>query len=351
MTTTNNTTRNPNYWAFRVDRNNLETLDGELEQERLRQGWGYDDRQNLNDMSVDGGARRNMRMLQVRKGDRILIPHLPGPGQVTIAEATQDWKEGYRFSILEGLDDFGHIFPARRLKSFKRSNENVPASLRSTFRNPCRFWKIDHCSSDIEHVLSFSEVDLEASSRVVERWQELIERIVQEKNLRATLLETAKRFTTKAEWEWLLADALDRLNPGWSVKRTGGKKEADHGTDILVTIPDIFGSGRYGIAIQVKDYSGEVREHPVLQISKAPSFWNQQEIKILEMVVVLIGGKAKDNPFLTDFADKQDPPVRLVWATDVEDLVYRSACQFISDPSLSKSTQGSPETTVDVEDL
>jgi hypothetical protein len=43
-------------WAFRVDRRYLSDLDGELQNGRLRQGWGWDKRQDLRAMEVDAGA-------------------------------------------------------------------------------------------------------------------------------------------------------------------------------------------------------------------------------------------------------------------------------------------------------
>lgn len=342
MSETDLPARKPKYWAFRVDRRQLARLDSELEAGRLRQGWGYDPRQNLLQNTFDGGSRRNLRMLQVRQGDRVLIPHLPRYGQVTIVEATQDWKEGYEFSILDGTNDYGHIFPVKRLKSFSRGNNHVRASLRSTFRNPCRFWRIDGLGADIEHVLSLSEGDLESSSRHVERWHEKIETVVRDKELREALVAEALRFNAKAEWEWILVDALQRLNPAWKVKRTGGKEESNHGTDILVKIPDLFGNGYFGIAIQVKDYAGTVDLKPLAQIRKATDYWNQkEEVKICELVLILTKANREQNSHLFEAAEKE-MPVRILWAEDVKELIYRSACQYISEsvsPPMSRTVQ------------
>jgi len=46
------------------------------------------------------------------------------------------------------LGDYGHIFPARFIKRFTRNNENVTGNLRSTLKNPSRFWSINHYSDD-----------------------------------------------------------------------------------------------------------------------------------------------------------------------------------------------------------
>jgi predicted SPOUT superfamily RNA methylase MTH1 len=141
------------YWAFRVHRKHLADLEQELEEGRLRQGWGSEVGQDLRNMIVDGGARRNRRMReQVKQGDRILIPHLPRYGQITIAEATEDWLDGYTFRVWDRFQDYGHIFPAKRLRNFSRTNANVPAPLRDTFRNPSRFWNVNHLADHIEHL-------------------------------------------------------------------------------------------------------------------------------------------------------------------------------------------------------
>src|ERR1700677_605830 len=46
----------PGCGAFRVDRRYLTELDGELQEGRLRQGWGWDPKQDLRAMEVDAGA-------------------------------------------------------------------------------------------------------------------------------------------------------------------------------------------------------------------------------------------------------------------------------------------------------
>ncbi|MEO6786261.1 MAG: hypothetical protein ABI318_09030 [Chthoniobacteraceae bacterium] len=336
-------TSQPNYWAFRVDGAHLTDLDGELENGRLRQGWGWDEGQDLRlpQMTVDGGAKRNRRIFRsVKKDDRILIPHLPHRGQITIAEATDDWDKGYVFARWEKSGDHGHIFPVKRLRNFHRSNQNIPASLRGTFRNPCRFWNINHLGKDIDQVLSVSEHELGASTSVIERWEQKIETIVLQSKLQESLLTEAEKHFGKSEWEYLLTDVLQRLNPGWVIRRTGGKTEAQHGTDILATIPDVFGQGLYGIAIQIKDYQGIVGESPINQILKADDYWEKQDIKILERVVVLIRVAKDANDALVESARKAN--VRIIWAHEVRSLVFRSACKFVSDPDSPISGADSP---------
>ncbi len=100
-----------NFWGYRIDTSNTDFFYKELRSEnRLRQGWGYHEDQDLRDMKMDGGAKRNVKIKNnVKKGDYILIPGIPSFGEVAIARATEDWDVGYSFSIPEGFKDYGHI--------------------------------------------------------------------------------------------------------------------------------------------------------------------------------------------------------------------------------------------------
>lgn len=140
----------------------------------------------------------------------------------------------------------------------------------------------------------------------------------------------AKTYTSKADWEFLLIAVLQALNPRWRINRTGGRSEVEHGTDILATIPDVFGDGNYGVAIQVKDYKGVVGPGPLDQIRKATVYWKDRDIKILERVLVLVNCEKEGNEGIDAFAAK-DPVVRLIWTSDLLKLVSRAAFQLMSD--------------------
>lgn len=64
---------------------------------------------------------------KVKKGDILLVPRLPTWDEVAVLEATEDFSNGYEFSIDQTLKDYGHIFPAKKIKQFVRSNENIPS--------------------------------------------------------------------------------------------------------------------------------------------------------------------------------------------------------------------------------
>ena len=117
---------NPDWFVvFRMDANDG-WLESELAQGRLRQGWGAPGLGLTRDGDPlakhqwesahrtigwgDPSPRRFAilsRMLDIKKHDIVVIPKMPHWNQFSIARASDD----YRFEVVGGLDDFGHIVP------------------------------------------------------------------------------------------------------------------------------------------------------------------------------------------------------------------------------------------------
>ena len=171
-----NEEREKNYWGYRIDVKNQDFFFKELEQGRLRQGWGYAENQKLPD-TKDSDARKNLSMYNnVKKGDILLIPRLPDWGSVAIAEAAEDWKEGYKFEIDDEKKDFGHIFPANYIGCFNRHGKDVSGNIQSTLKARNRFWNISRLSEDVEKIMKNLEGNKESTSVI-----ENIKNIVSEK--------------------------------------------------------------------------------------------------------------------------------------------------------------------------
>jgi hypothetical protein len=80
-----------NYWCYRVDTSRIKFFTTELNEGRLRQGWGWDEGQNLRNFKLDEGAGRNRPMFnKVKKGDILLIPQVPNWGEVIFDEGPED---------------------------------------------------------------------------------------------------------------------------------------------------------------------------------------------------------------------------------------------------------------------
>ena len=313
------------YWGYRIDTRARQFFKQELAQGRLRQGWGYNQGQDLRNMTVDAGASRNRRMFnEVKKGHILLVPRLPDWGLVTIVEATEDWNTAYRFEI-PAEEDYGHIFPARRLKAFSRHNKHVDGDLRSTFRTPSRFWNIDHLKSNVQCLLDTQE-DLMSDISDEDRFENAIQGAFAtvSDRFRTEAYEVLNRQFSAAQWENALVEVFKVIYPGCQVRRRGGRSEKDHGTDILIQIP---GLGRepqtqYAIAVQVKDHGGQVLHDVVGQINKA-EFWERsdenEDLVVVEKVVVLTKASKKDNTVLVDAGIEHN--VRFVFAEDLKDVL------------------------------
>jgi hypothetical protein len=147
-----------NCWAFRTtkDKDHLDFVTKELSLGRLRQGWGYKACFDLreNGEEYHHVAQNIAIMRKVKKDDILLILNLPNYGLCTIAEATDDFYTGYLFDIPKNNvgnapQDFGHIFPARIIKTIKKSDITDVALLKSINNCRLRFWSLEPYASTI----------------------------------------------------------------------------------------------------------------------------------------------------------------------------------------------------------
>lgn len=320
-----------NYWCYRVDTSRIKFFTNELLNEgRLRQGWGWDKAQDLRNFKLDEGAGRNRPMFnKVKKGDILLIPQVPNWGEVALVEATEDWNKGYVFEIDQTLGDYGHIFPAKYLKKFSRNNENVTGNLRSTLKNPSRFWNINHYSDDVELLLSLQVTELskkqDHNSRLESSIGTVFNEVFDEKVFADKLYEKLTEQFTREEWEFALVYGLKQMFPFYQIERVGGKEEKNHGTDILIKLPSILSNYSYAIAIQVKDYDGFVGKEVISQINKADNYWDSENLKLIEKIVIITKAKKDDNIRLLE----HDKNVKYIFATELKQLLTEIGKCFI----------------------
>lgn len=328
-----------NYWAFRIDKSRQKFFSHEIHNGRLRQGWGWDPAQDLRNLTMDGGAKRNLPMFKnVKKGDLILVPQLPKWGDVTLLEATEDWDKGYNFELAASQSsdwnqgDYGHIFPIKFLNSFSKNNENVSGNLRSTLRNPGRFWSVNHYSDDIDKLLSKSSNELNTTQGYEARYQSSLSDafadVFNEEEFKNKLYSNFTNKFNSAEWEYAIISCFKQLFPYYDISRQGGIAEVNHGTDILIKIPSLLSDYQYAIAIQVKDYSGFVGNSAsvIAQIKKADSYWENENLKLIEKWIILTKASRMDNP---DLANNTDG-IKVLFSDDVKDLLSRVGKSWIS---------------------
>lgn len=315
-----------NYWGYRISTENIDYFQSQLSNGILRQGWGYNEGQDLrnNPLKFDEGANRNKRMLQVKKGDYLLVPQLPEWGKVTIVEATEDWDIGYSFEIDKNIGDFGHKFPARIVKIFVRNNENISRNIKSTLKNVQRFWNINYCAEDIEKLINSNDSFLEGQSyedRFLGVIKKSFKHIFEENKFKNDVCDRLSQHFCNEEWEFALVEGLQSIYPFYNIERIGGKEEVNHGTDILIRIPSIIKGYEYGVAIQVKDYIGEVRNEVIDQINKAETYFqDKNELKLIEKIVIVTNAKQEENFNFIKYAKEKD--VKVIFSEELKEILF-----------------------------
>lgn len=125
-------------WMMRTNRYLAEWLWSELEAGRLRQGWGYQPKQELTllrhrrersePMDIDDdNAWPNRRMLAdepdgMQIGDLVLLPHLPREWRWSVARIAGP----YRYEIDPERGDYGHILPVELVAPDLGDDELTP---------------------------------------------------------------------------------------------------------------------------------------------------------------------------------------------------------------------------------
>lgn len=265
---------------MRVDhREARDFLWGELQAGRLRQGWGY---QQDQDLTVIAGRKRegtalspaqqdtwrgNRRMLpseddSIQVGDIILVPHLPKDRHWSVARVVGP----YSYQIPSEQRDYGHILPVELVSgktpvSFLATP--VAAGLRQTMRNLSRLWNIDHLGAEVDvivNALGLARGKALAGSKL-DRLGDML-----------TVLEDhgweqLKHHYHGAEFEAPCVRLLEALYGEENVEHTGGKNE--RGADAICTYKDPLGVP-HRVAVQIKMWSWEADwTRPLEQIKQA----------------------------------------------------------------------------------
>ena len=301
------------YWAMRTCRDDekiRQFLLDELHRGRLRQGWGWDESQDLrcieklwaNGESLTDDqqeAGRHWRMgngegvgyMQV--GDLIAALNVPNDGLFTICKITGN----YEFENENEFGDFGHARPVEVLTPLGVSNDHmlVHADLRRSFRCRLRMWNIEAHAACLNGILK-SELgpdELTLGSTPEGRAESVVSDLITEPlNQMAKRLEIALPQSVRAEeWEPVLRSALEQLFPV-SVHHTGGRNE--RGADIEIVIPNPFEENRdWIVPVQVKDYEGEVPVEVANQLKQAIDS-RQEAYRVIAVVLLVSNAIASD---------------------------------------------------------
>lgn len=328
-----------NYWGFRTHWRNPEAhkfIRKELQDGRLRQGWGWLDGQKLPECIEDQGARRNLPIYNnVKKGDILLIPHVPSYSEVTIVRATEDFASGYKYEIAvqtsteknKGFSDYGHIFPVEIVKEFALHNKHVDSCIQKSFRSRGRFWRMWECDAAVEKLIKSKgnlTSDISRENKVEDALNGAIIANLDPEQLKTSLQYEFSKALYAIDWEYALICLFRKLLPFCTVERIGGISEKQHGCDIKISYPSIEKDKSYIVVIQVKDYKDVVSDAPIKQVLKADKRWDDNNSeKLIDKYVILVGVKKELNEQFKKTAAESG--VSVLYEDGVADLLLRAA--------------------------
>lgn len=271
------------YAVIRTDKDSRDFIWAELEQGRLRQGWGWLPEQDLRRLHAkrtagepldddERAAWRNKRMLAdvwngLKVGDVVIAPNLPEQGRWVIARVSGP----YQFEIAGDQHDFGHILPVEPVRSNNGNiavvNPNdavVDARLRGTMRTMSRMWGIDHLGEAVGEIIAAIEDGGDVSTgQTAEQRRETFLAAMRAEMTDVAWSRLAKAYRG-AEFEHLIIPLLESVYGDGTVEHHGGAGEK--GADLIVTTVGPLGI-RFKTAIQVKMYDGtHYDSHPLDQL-------------------------------------------------------------------------------------
>ena len=136
---------------------------------------------------------------------------------------------------------------------------------------------------------------------------------------------------TASQWEDVLKNVLEKIYPGYEIEKRGGVKEEEHGTDLLVVISGLSNSEKYNIAIQVKNYKGEISDDNVNniieQINKAKGYKWENDGKLIDKILVMTSAKKEENPKLIEECKEKN--IKVIFSEELKNLIFKSIIESI----------------------
>jgi hypothetical protein len=286
----------------------------ELREGRFRQGWGYDESQDLRLIQEEVARGGNwwerlsnvqkevlphLRMLSsawdsVQLGDWILVPNLPEAGSFLIADVVGPY-DYERLSLppendVNGLGkDYGHVLPVHLITEHgvNKFSEIVDARIRKTLKAQRRMWNVDACGDALETLANQYKAgkDFSTARSGSARFHTALElaRAHAEEQFRERLGPALDSSFQAAEWEEPISLVLRKLYPGAEVRWVAGPREK--GADVIVQLPNHFGGLPWLVVVQVKNYSDEIGSAVLEQLRPAHDHYSK-EGKLLALVVM-----------------------------------------------------------------
>lgn len=231
-------------WFWNIDMQAQSYFRLELEQGRLRQGWGYEEKLDLRiikakiDQSTELDEKEQetwshcQSMLGYIKPDHlVVVKNVPSSDRFTIVKVTG----GYDYQIDDKLGDYGHILPVRDSQVFAKHAKVVPAPFLNALNRAqsAIIPTIKHRETVIQlYALTDEQAKIkqEEFADRFRRWQQAA--------TKAMKAELVKDLNPK-QAERLILMLLSRNRPDGNVLWTAGPKE--RGADFIVTVDNGYG--------------------------------------------------------------------------------------------------------------
>jgi hypothetical protein len=157
------------YWVMRTSPWERPYIWAEAQRGRLRQGWGWDETQNLeviaeavrdgfplNELQQLAWRARKMRTTApdgMRLGDVIVAPNLPEWGRLSVFRITGSYRwEPREIGV---LDRFGHVLPVELVAAdIDRRDRIISDGLRAMLRPQTRLYGITGYGGDVEGLMA-----------------------------------------------------------------------------------------------------------------------------------------------------------------------------------------------------
>ena len=137
-------------WFWNIDISKQSYFSEELRKGRLRQGWGYEDKLNLHNLSAkvyantpldpqeqEAWDRCHDMLCRIQKGDFVAIKNIPSRDEFALAQITGE----YDFQIDSSIGDYGHFLPVEIVTTYHKHSKIVPSPLINALnreQNPIR---------------------------------------------------------------------------------------------------------------------------------------------------------------------------------------------------------------------
>ena len=224
------------------------------------------------------------------------------------------------------MNDYGHMFPARYLTHFSRKNRYVDGNVRRTLKYKGRFWNMSCYACSLKPLVEREFKELISDEDRADRLRRTVFDVIRPMNpsIEDAIHKKMSGQFEADEWEYALVAGLEVLFPNYQFERTGGADERKHGTDILITIPGLLENVQYGIAIQVKNWRGEVAsqdiDEAIEKLKLADEGWPKikSDLRIIEKILVVTDTEVPAE-------QRNDSDVTIIDAPSLKRLLRRMA--------------------------